>query len=362
MKRNISIILLLALAVSAVFSLSACGNKSDIPSGMQLVAGGKSDGYYFYAPEEWTVSNIGSIKSAYASRVDSTSVSFSEIDLTALTPEGEEPSAYFFASYFQDGISEFPANAELEITLNGENSLFGKEKEEADKAVKYTYNYKYKEHKFGFMQILIEKSGRFFIFTYSALLEERTDNKTYYDYHLDKAQSVINEFRFIDVTEDKPQEPEYEKDSDGYILATDGKLAGFDLFVPESFLPEYSSAVISATHSDGSNINMSEAMMTGNLTIEGYFNYRKEELSAFVSDFTEIKTFEAVSFGNANTAFSYEYTFIYNGEKYHIYQILAIEGPKLLQEGYVFTYTAKDANYALHFEEVQKVMEKVNFR
>ena len=361
MKRKLSIILLAAVAIASIFAFSSCSNKSEIPSGMQLVAGGKADGYYFYAPEEWTVSNIGEIKSAYASRVDTTSVSFCEIDVKSMIPSEINASEYFFTSYFNDGLSEYPESAKMEVTLDAETAVFGKKGEDADKAIKYTYNYEYSEHKFGFMQILMQENDRFFVFTYCALLEERSDDKTFYEYYLEKIQTVIDEFRFIEVTEEK-EEIEYKKDKDGYILVTNKDLAGFDLYVPDAFRPEYSSAIVSTTHSDGSNINMTEAMMTGNLTVEGYFKYRKEELSAFVTDFTEIETFKTISFGNADSAYSYEYTFVYNGEKYHIYQVFVIEGPILLQDGYVFTYTAKEANYSLHYDEIQTVIEKVNFK
>ncbi len=376
MKRKISIALLALLLIASAFTLFSCSKKSDVPSGMQLVAGGTADGYYFYAPEEWTVSNLKDIKSAYASRVDTTSVSFCEIDLSSFISVGVDPSEYFFTSYFNDGLSEFPESAKLEVIKEGEATVFGKEKEDADKALKYTYTCEYsqndKAHKFGFMQILIEEKNRFYVFTYCALLEVRTDDKTYYDFYLDKLQQIIDEFRFVDLTEESTEEKEYEKDDDGYLLVTDKWLAGFKMFVPESFVPDYSSAVISATHSDGSNINMSESMMTASMSIDDYLKFRHKELSAFVSDITIIPGENAeegriaspIEFGDADAAWSCEYTFIYNGEKYHVFQIYAVERPIFFfeGEGYVFTYTAKEANYNLHLDEVQKVIQKVDFK
>ncbi len=367
MKRIISTVLLAATVLAAVFALSACGKDSDIPDGMQLVAGGESDGYYFYAPEEWTISNLNNIKSAYVSRVDTTSVSFYEIDLSQAIPAEINKSEYFFSSYFNDNLSEFPEGTE--VTLNGEATVFGKEKADADKAVKYTYNYTYDSHKFGFLQILIEKNGRFFIFTYCAVMEERSGGKTYYDYHMERAQTVIEEFRFADITAEK-EATEY-KEVNGMLLISDGSSAGYDLYVPKTFTPKTSSAYILATHSDGSNISMSESMMNATININEYFEIRKKELSAFVTDFTVIPPetpvkegvlAQSVSFGDANAAWRYEYTFIYNGEQYHICQIFAVEGSTLFAKGYVFTYTAKEVNYNLHLEEVQQIIEKVNFR
>ena len=190
MKKLCAMILLLAMAAASLILFSSCSGSSDTPEGMQLVFGSDADGYYFYAPEEWTVSNIGEIKSAYASRVDSTSVSFAEVFPEA-DVAGADKDEYFFNSYFSDSLEEFPETMKPAVTLNGEATVFGKDGEAADKAVKYTYNYKYSDNTFGFMQILIKEKSRYFVFTFCALLEQRTDGKTYYDYYLEKLQKVI---------------------------------------------------------------------------------------------------------------------------------------------------------------------------
>lgn len=361
MKKLASLSLAIIIILCSLFALSSCSRKSDIPDGMQLVYGGDSAGYCFYAPEEWTVSNLDNVKSAYVSKLDITSVSFAEVDPLYL---GMDEKEHFFSTYFNDSIAEFPESMKLEVTVNGEATVFGKEGAKADKAVKYVYNYEYSEHKFGFMQILMTKGDRFFIFTYTALLEEKSDEVTYYDYYLkEKVGGVIDNFRFTEITEDKSEDVEYEKDSDGYSLISNPAHAGFSLYAPEGFICNYSSATVSATHSDGSNINMSEATMTGNrMTVSDYWKIRKEELSKIVGEITEIKVNEPTEVGNANYAFSFEYTFVYNGETYHVYQVLAVEGFFLFQDGYVFTYTAKEANYATHIDSIKTALEKVDFR
>ncbi len=371
MKKICEFILLLAMATASLIMFSSCSDGSDIPEGMQLVFGSEADGYYFYAPEEWTVSNIGEIKSAYASRVDSTSVSFAEVfpeaDVT-----GADKEEYFFNSYFNDSLEEFPDSMKPTVTLNGEATVFGKESEAADKAVKYTYNYEYSDNTFGFMQILIKEKNRYFVFTFCALLEQRTDGKTYYDYYLEKLQKVIEEFRFVETTEEK-EKTEYKKDSDGFILISDKKLAGFELYVPETFIPDYSSAIVSATHSDGSNINITEATGTGEQPSE-YIMRRFAEIEKVTGskvicdkanysengETTDV-THELVQFGNAKAGYAYEYKYTYNGSTYHIYQVLAIDGFGIFYDGYVFTYTAKDANYPLHTDEIKSIIQKVAF-
>lgn len=371
MKKLCAMILLLAMAAASLILFSSCTGSSDTPEGMQLVFGSDADGYYFYAPEEWTVSNIGEIKSAYASRVDSTSVSFAEVFPEA-DVAGADKDEYFFNSYFSDSLEEFPETMKPTVTLNGEATVFGKDSEAADKAVKYTYNYKYSDNTFGFMQILIKEKSRYFVFTFCALLEQRTDGKTYYDYYLEKLQKVIEEFRFVETTAEK-EKTEYQKDADGFILISEKKLAGFKLYVPETFIPDYSSAIVSATHSDGSNVNITEATGTGEQPSE-YIMRRFTEIekvtgikiscdSATYGENGEITalTHEMVQFGNAKAGYAYEYKYTYNGSMYHVYQVLVIDGFGIFYDGYVFTYTAKEANYTLHTDEINSIIQKVEF-
>lgn len=361
MKKICALVLSVATILTSLLSLTACGKKSDTPDGMQLVHGGKSVGYYFYAPEEWSISrNIASIKSAYVSRLDTTSVSFCEVTDSIKNNGGDE---YFFGEYFNGSMKEAPESITVNITLNGESTVFGKTDFEADKAVKYTYNYEYSENTFGFMQILIKNDGRYFIFTYRALLEIKEDDKTYYDYYLDKLDKVITEFKFTEKESEDSTEVKYKEDKDGYILISNSKLCGFDMYVPKSFIPDQSNGFVSATHEDGSNVSITEAFMTGNnVTVSDYFEIRKKELSAFVDDLKETATFVKTEVGNSNYAYSYEYTYVYNGEKYHVYQVYIVAGPALMQTGYVLTYTAKDVNYNSHIEEIKTITQKVNFR
>lgn len=369
MKKIVALLLTAVMLSASLFALTSCGGDSDTPSGMKLAAGGKADGYYFYVPEEWTVSNVGAIKSAYISRVNTTSVSFTEIDAKSFPVTEEEYESYFFGSYFTNSLNEFPTGTELSITSSGEAVNFGKVGEEADRAEKYTFNYDYSEHKFGFMQILIKSGTRYFIFTYCALLEEKSDGKTYFEYYLGNADNsgkvmqIMDAFRFVGEAEAKTDGAVYEKDGDGYLLICNSSLSGFSLYAPESFKQDYASAIVSATHEDGSNINMTKATMTGaGITVSDYWELRKEELGALVGEITEIEVNKTAALGNSDAAFSYEYTFVYSGETYHVFQIYAIEGSVLSREGYVFTYTAKEANYNLHSEEINSIISKVKFK
>ena len=342
---------LILITIIVIALLVSCG-EAEAPDGMQLCYGSDADGYYMYSPEEWTNSNAGGVHASYVSRVNTSSVSFAEIEIEPEAISTLTPEEYFFAKYFTDSLKEFPSAPE--ITVNGENTIFGKEGYGADKAVKYVFNHEYDAHKFTTMQILVSKDGRYYIFTYTALNEIRSDEETYYAFHLKDAQKCIEQFKFVEKTSGTDETVEFTKDENGYLLYSDRDLCGFDLYVPNNFNLDYSSAIVSATSEDGSNVTMTKATATG-VVVSKYFEKRKSELSAFVSDFTEIRVNETCEFGNANQCFCYEYTYRYNGKLFHVYQVLAVKG----MSGYVFTYTATEENYTEHIDSIMNICDKV---
>lgn len=363
--KKILLILTILLTLSL---LCGCSDEYATPEGMQFVGGGEDKGYYFFAPEEWTVGKeMDGISYVYASRVDPTSISFMEIDPAMFSKpdpsKGDE--AFFFEDYFNLTKSEFPASTRFG-DKNGESCLLGTGDTKATRAVKYTYSYLVKsgysdaDERVAFMQIFASHGGRFYILTYAATLEEKTEGVTTYDYYLEKLQTVIDNFRFTDKTGSQELKKEYEHDADGDILASDENLAGFTLYVPSDFAVDYSSAIVSATHSDGSNITMTKATATGT-TIAKYWEFRKTELSNYAECITDIgKNPHEIEFSNTNNAAACEYTYVYNGKTFHVYQIFCVSGG-LVQNGYIFTYTAVEDNYNLHFNDISRILKKVKF-
>ena len=196
--------------------------------------------------------------------------------------------------------------------------------------------------------------------TYAASLEEKSEDVTYYDYYLEKLQTIIDNIRFTEKSEDTDGKAEYPKDTDGDILASNKDLAGFTLYVPSDFTVDYSSAIVSATADDGGNITMTKATATGT-TIERYWEFRKKELSYYVTDITDLtENPHEIEFSNAKNAAACEYTYVYGGKTFHVYQIFAVSGG-LIQDGYIFTYTALEDNYSLHFDDITRILEKVKF-
>ena len=358
MKKSI----LFLIMIIATLLLVGCGNDG-APKDMQLVSGGKDLGYYFYAPEEWTVANTGEVSTVYVSRIDTTSVTFAKIDPKTFVKADRTKSdeSYFFEDYFNDSKAEFPTDTEYS-TENGKSCLLGSGETKAKRAASYSFSYTYSDHKFGFLQIFAMHNGNFYILTYASLLEEKLDGVTYFDYYSvsddeepSKLDMIIESFVFF--TPDNAPEAEVipaTPDADGDVLVSNRKLAGFELYLPQSFEVDYSSAIVSATHADGSNITMTKTT-SGGLNVNSYYELRRDELSKIVTDFTLINTNVTAKLGDSKNAASYEYTYVYNGKVFHVYQIFAVNSTK----GYVFTYTATEENYSLHLDDINRITNKV---
>ena len=350
MKKILSIILLITLTLGLV----SCGNKKgDVPEGMQLVRGGNDVGYYMYAPEEWTVSNLGNVSMAYASNVDNSSVTYTET----------EPPKMSVAEYFKQSCESYTPDMKFQLisSEDGVPTVFGN----ADKATKFEFDFEYAGHKFRSMQILTEYQGRFGIFTFTSFRENMSSSDAIqYDYYKEKIDKVTTEFVFVSKASSDTETTYTTKD--GYKLISDKSVAKFNLYVPEDFTVEYSSGLVSALMPDGSSINLSRATQT-NVKVNEYLSTRLEELGAIVSDITIIQhknddgtlsNFNPKdSLGNAKSAASQEYTFVYNGVTYHVYQVCAIT----TFNGFVFTYTATEENYYKNLDTVKKIAEKVEF-
>lgn len=356
MKKIIAIL----LSILALTALVSCDkSETNVPEGMQLVYGSESDGYFFFAPEGWITSNIGNVKAAYISNINMTSVSFAEVNFEV---EGDR-SEYFFNSYFNDNLAELQKMPGFLPIAFGVDTKFGTGEYAATKAKQYIYSYTYRDFPFTFMQILVEHNDRFFIFTYAAQSSAAKEGDTpNYDKYLQDALLVIENFRFTASLAPSTETKEYPRDEDGYILISDKKLSHFELYVPDSFEPSFSSAIVGATHKDGSSINISKASPTG-VDAGAYWTNRKEELSRLFGEITVLQESVDTELGNSdslifgNWDWAYEYTYVHEGKKHHVYQILALDG----SNGYVFTYTALEENYLLHFDEILKVIEKVRF-
>ena len=371
MKRILTFI---TLILSVAMLLASCGEAPDAPEGMQVVYASAEDGYIFYGPEGWIISNRAGIAASYVSGINKTSISFAKTELA----EGVAVEDYF------DSVKD-EFTYDITLTKDGELSNFGTDNSTV--AYKYIYTFKLPTRDTGdsdgdgdtaediyidytTMQLIVSHGGEVFIFTYTAL-GTPDDESANYRLYLDGAQAAIDNFKFTEVEAGEVTEPDYPKDEDGYSMVSDKSLSGFELYLPDTFSVVDNSAIVSAVLSDGSTVSVTRASEVG-VTIDKYWEARKTELSRFVTDLTAIHENETnerdettgeysdgITFGNLelNRVAMYEYTYEFAGVKYHVYQLLGWTA----SDGYVFTYTAKDADYATHLDEIMTIIGKVRF-
>ncbi len=355
MKKTISLVLAIIVIFSAAAALVSCGGSSDVPYGMQLIRGGDDIGYYLYGPEEWIVANSESqgIACSYVSKLNNTSVTLVEAKL----PEGVDINQYFAAE-----LLKFPEDFGVEVTLALEECDFGN----AEKAYKTSYTYKYGEYKHRSLQIFAFFESRFYIFTYTASMNQYTEELTYYDNYLEKVNSIIENVKFVTKTPGgEAEKPEYERDEDGYLLVSDRALCGFDLYVPEGYTLDYSAAIVSVSREDGANVNVTEATGTNTDSVS-YWETRFEQLGVIADgevkilrrDVDNIKDAQVrVELGDGIQAVALEYTYSLLGKSYSCYQVLIVKG----MSGYVFTFTAESGSYGELLPEVRTILYKMKF-
>ena len=356
--------------ILSVLTLFACEGGGDAPEGLQVGCDSDDLGYTFYAPENWAVVNSGEISGAKVSAINNTSITFAK----AMPPVGTIPE------YFESSLADFPEaiKSTMKIVERDKTCLFGNAKGEA---YKYVYTYKYEDFDFACMQILLTHNSEFYIFTYTSY-GDVNDESSYYNTYLPVVQLAIDNFTFKKKVESS-ERVNFGTDSDGYILVSDEKLAGFKLYLPEDYDVVYSNAFVKAEISDGANLSLSKATQTG-INIISYLENRKDEMKRFTTDFTDIsicvakeidtsgdafKDFpfdmlpeydETLVFGDLDPAgiISYEYKYTFCGEVYHVYQVMGVDS----FSGYVFTYTALEGEYNEHIDEIKGIIGKVDFK
>ena len=362
MKKRI---VALMLALLSLFALVSCG-KGDLPEGAELpegmqYAGGAPYGFYLYVPEEWTLSSIDDVVSAFVSTLDLSSVSMTRL---------EKPTGVDIDGYFKATMEDMPFE-NYTLLKDGVERTFGTANNKTvvkGKSYEYTYSYKpYKSEEaqqYRVLQIFVEYEGRLYAFTYTALDEKKSEDKTYFATYIDKVDKIIESVQFVSPAKINEAAKDYEKDGDGYLNVASKRLSGFDFYMHPDWECTLTGGIVEAVSPDGkASLNITESKDNGVSPTE-YFAKRKSDLERYTGeDITVIHQDKKSTFGDADTAWSYEYTYTYRGKTYHTYQVLIVDEiiPAFYYKGYVFTFTATEDSYPTHIESVNKMIAKVDF-
>lgn len=161
------------------------------------------------------------------------------------------------------------------------------------------------------------------------------------------------------------------------MIELGGEFNDYRLFIPDDWTPDLSTGFVSAHASDGSNVSVQVMAVSGiyssttedyiikigDLTYNGISDYfDKDFFPKLTSTFKDITLKEQYvknqTFGGDTRACKYVYTITSSGQTYNIMQILTPHGGEI----YIFTYTAMEANYSSHLDEVSDITGNFLFK
>lgn len=360
-----------------IFSLISC-NKEEVPEGLQVVAISEEEGFKFYGPDGWIIVNdvFNADYKVYATKrtgKSKTSITF----VQAPMPEKA------IAEYFSDSINSPVSGIAFTVVKEPTKTTFGN----ADEAYNCIYTYKYSEYDSAerksvekdmtCLQYFIKHGGKFYIYTYTAY-GTPTDEAGEYQTYLSLVNTSVESFLFTEKTE-AAKEPTYETDSDGYMAVSDKGKCGYVLYLPADYTVVGNDGDVEAKISDSAALSITKASSTG-VNVLTYFEMRRNDLAAIASDVKDIKiTVKAdydeendffddwdmvmptvdssIKFGDLSNIASFEYTYVYGGVTYHVYQMVGVD----FRNGFVLTYTATEEEYEKHLDEIKIILEKVKF-
>ena len=368
-------LLWLIAALLCCLTLASCGEEVEVPEGLQLCRADDALGYTMYAPEGWTVCNVGSVSAAHVSAYNKTSISLTEgrIEDVPVTDDGTATGVRDLIAYFDAQLFPYP----IEIVTHGNTDLsLGN----ATEAASFLYTFPYDGHDYKCLQVLAVYDERLYIFTYTSFDEPyQNSDTTYYAQYYDSAKLAMDNLKFSEKSSAESK-PAYEKDADGYALVSDMTTNGFALYMPDGWTCDIREGIVQVRCADGASVNLSEATGTGYGARE-YFILRIKDLDALASDIvlmidgeevlytadtdltaSEYKPFvTATDFADASQAAVCEYTYTFGGVTYRTRQYIIVDNEFIRKVGYVFTYTAPASVFEAHEDEVATMIEKVRF-
>ncbi len=351
MKRKIA--LLLSLIFLCAATLTACGGDDPaetVPEGMRLCFAG--DGYTFYAPERWDVTEAGGVPTASVSAVNGTNLTCVRIE-TDKTP----------SAYFAEGEDELRARLSDYTLLSAEST------DTADlggvAAIRRVYTATVNEKPYKFMQILCQKDGYVYLLTYTAENETSDGKTSLFEAHYEEAKAAIEAFSF-EGTAKPPVTTAAPTVIDGMYEASDPAVSRYSLYAPLSWEKDLSTGITTVKKGNEAAVSLSyEVPEVDN--IPDLWEARKQAYAKIYEDFAVVedeceadpveKPEDVKVFLGEIPAVRYVYTFTVNGEAYKAAEIVTIKGVYI----YTLTYTAKADCYASHWEDLEAMLERFVF-
>ncbi len=364
--------LLLALCLLCGGLVACGGGASEVPDGYQYAT---CNGEYFrlFVPTQWTVNTESGVSGGYTSVFGEVAVSMVEVpfdrnDRPAETETAAETAAAdrtaTLADFFDAHMADIATLRDYKHEKTADTTMSASDGGKRAAAKDITYTASVAGTVYRYRQVLCKVEGRFYLFTssYSAAYFDALPE----DQQL-KITSMIEEIlgnivfhaRPFDGGTDDRKLPRVEA-PEGMKLVTDNTVA-YRFFAPESWIavPGSAAAQVCASETDRSNVSViSFVPDEEGVGVEDYWTKTQLHYESALGDYRLVSTVsEGETMGGRN-ATVYEYTYTLGGVSYHARQAVCVYGDMIIS----MTYTALEANYSAHLDEVKAMQAALTFR
>lgn len=359
MKQLLRLTALLLCAVVLLSAVSCVRDRDEsIPEGMKLATAAGSD-YRLYIPTAWNTNTSYGVSGGYYNLDVLSTVSVAKYEITQEMQEkidrGEPDNFeggrldWFWVNYcltaieemsLSGSVAEFTTSPDLIHQLN---------------ARRFTTSSIVSGTTLCFMQIVTEREGAFYVFSYTA-------DKEIYEALLAEVEKMLDHFVFAE-----PYYPDnYIKDLSKDTSAPDGmKLASNDdvayrFYVPSEWTVSRDESVFAAhLESDRSSVSVVPYSPEANsMSVAEYFTMTEEALKKLAGDgYEALGEPEKTELGGRQ-ATVYYYTLTVGQTQYKYMQVIAAYKSML----YSMTYTALPENFDAHLSDVEEIIDAFEFR
>ncbi len=368
---------LLALVLLLLGCLISCGGDTyDAPDGFYVASDPTKDGCYFVVPEGWTYTATSGVMTANVSNLNSANMS-----VAFLTPDAESVSEWWTET-----------ESDFATICDPDSYVFGKVSEtRVDGRVAYLYEYEcaYEGKGYRFMQYIVllgegMESG-VCVLTITASTEENISGSNDFEDHYKTFLAMVDYFRFGeslpveggDMADKEAEAPE------GMKLASDPRLLGLSLYVPDAWVVNLTGGYVNASLPDGANIGVSavdyqtafEKMEYYGLTLHDekgfslydYWNVIQAEYGAYFTDFLVVEepitegTITPTTVVGETTYYRFIFTGSRGGVTYEMTLYVFRESNSFQNRFYTLLYTATEDVAPLHRGEVEGMLGEVEY-
>lgn len=359
LKTRFAAVLLCAVML---LSLASCANTSEeAPAGMQIASCAGAD-YRLYVPTSWVLNTAYGVSGAYRNLEQQSTVSVTsyavEDYLAAMTADGvnTEESGERIAWFWK-----FQCLAPVESrALNQAMTMVEEEcvatSLDGANARQYRYHGIVNGAELHFLQVVAEREGRFYVFTFTAVSEM-------FEIYRAEADQMLAYFIFAE-----PYEPfEAAKHLDDGKDAPEGMKSAFGddvaycFYVPADWKISYADSIYAAyVESDKTSVSVVPYMPdVASMSVSEYFEMSRKMMEnlAGAEGFELISDTEKADLGDRQ-ATVYEYRLRVGGVNYRYRQYIAAYKSMI----YCLTYTATEDAYGAHLDELDAIVDAFQFR